>query len=52
LRVPIGGQAALQISTDQSNWSSLGEVTNAGAVIEWNHYESPEPKKFFRVVPE
>jgi hypothetical protein len=52
LRVPIGGQAALQISTDQSNWSSLGEVTNAGAVIEWNHYESPEPQKFFRVVPE
>jgi hypothetical protein len=52
LCIPIGRKAALQISTNQRDWSSLGEVTNAGAVIEWNHYESPEPKKFFRVVPE
>ena len=52
LPVPIGGQAALQISTNQTDWVTFSEVRNAGAVIEWYHYGTSEPQKFFRVVPE
>jgi hypothetical protein len=54
LRVPMGGQAALQISTNQADWVSLFTVTNAGAVIEWNYYDygTSSPPKFFQVVPQ
>jgi hypothetical protein len=52
LSVPIGGTAALQISTDQINWVSLATVTNAGSVIEWNHNGSDNPPKFFRAMPQ
>ncbi len=51
LRVPIGGQASLQISTDESDWTSLATVTNVGSVTEWYHEGSDNPAKYFRAVP-
>jgi hypothetical protein len=50
LQVPFGGQASLQISTNQINWTSLATVTNAGAVIEWYYYGTETPPKFFRIL--
>jgi hypothetical protein len=52
LPVPIGGQASLQVSTNQSDWDSLATVTNVGSVAEWHHYDSDNPPKFFRAVPQ
>ena len=49
--VPIGGQATLQLSTNQTDWMSLATVTNHGAVIEWSHYGAANPPRFFRVLP-
>jgi hypothetical protein len=51
LHVPFGGQASLQISTNRINWTSLATVTNAGAVIEWYHFGTENPPKFFRAIP-
>jgi len=52
LRVPIGGQASLQISTNQADWISLATATNGGSVIEWYHEGSDNPPKYFRVMPQ
>jgi hypothetical protein len=52
LHVPIGGLASLQISTNQIDWTSLAVATNPGSVIEWYHYDTDNPPKFFRVLPQ
>jgi hypothetical protein len=52
LSVPIGGQAALQISTNQADWTSLATATNVGSVTEWYYYGTESPPKYFRVVPQ
>jgi hypothetical protein len=52
LHVPIGGLASLQISTNRIDWTPLAVVTNYGSVIEWRHYDTNNPPKFFRVLPQ
>lgn len=52
LPIPIGGQASLQVSTNQADWTSLATVTNVGSVTEWYHYDSDNPPKYFRAVPQ
>lgn len=52
LQVPIGGQASLQISTNQNDWTSLATVTNVGSVTEWYYDGSETPPKYFRAVPQ
>ena len=52
LHVPIGGLASLQISTNQIDWTSLAVATSSGSVIEWYHYDTDNPPKFFRVLPQ
>ena len=52
LPVPIGGQASLQISTNQTDWSTVATVTNVGSVTEWYFDGSDAPPKFFRAVPQ
>jgi hypothetical protein len=52
LRVPIGGLASLQISTNRIDWTSLATVTNSGSVIEWYYYGTENPPKHFRVMPQ
>jgi len=52
VKTPVGGQAALQISTDKINWNTLITVTNAGAVVEWWHEGTNIPPKFFRAIPQ
>jgi len=52
LSVPVGGQASLEISTNQTNWTPLATVTNAGSVIEWDHDGTDNPPKFFRAIPQ
>jgi hypothetical protein len=51
LAVPVSNRAVLQISTNQTDWTSLYSITNSGSVMEWIHDGSTEPQKFFRVVP-
>jgi hypothetical protein len=51
LPVSINGFAALQMSTDQVNWTGLAVVANVGSVIEWNHYGTENPPKFYRAIP-
>ena len=48
--VPFGGQATLQISTNNTDWNSLATVTNNGSVIRWNYFGTPAPISF-RVLP-
>ncbi|HXR48015.1 MAG TPA: hypothetical protein VN784_11310 [Candidatus Limnocylindrales bacterium] len=52
LSVPIGGQASLQISTNQSDWTSLATATNVGSVTEWYYDDSDNPPKYFRAIPQ
>ena len=52
LRVPVGGQALLQFSTNQVDWTSLVTITNLGAVVQWVHNNTEYPPKFFRVIPQ
>ena len=52
LQVPIGGQASLQISTNQIDWTALASVINSGSVIEWHHNGTDNPPKFFRASPQ
>jgi hypothetical protein len=52
LKVPIGGLVSLQISTNQIDWISLATAINSGSVIEWCHYDTENPPKFFRIVPQ
>jgi hypothetical protein len=52
LQIPIGGQASLQISTNQIDWTALASVINSGSVIEWHHNGTDNPPKFFRAIPQ
>jgi len=52
LPVPFGGQASLQISTNQTDWSTLAIVTNVGSVTEWYFNGSDIPPRYFRAVPQ
>ncbi len=52
LQVPIGGQASLQFSTNQTDWNSVATVTNVGSVTEWYYDGSDTPPKYFRAVPQ
>ena len=52
LPIPINAQADLQISTNQTDWTSVATVTNLGAVIEWVHVGTNDPMKSFRVIPD
>lgn len=52
LSVLIGGRASLQISTNQSDWTSLATVTNVGSVTEWYYDDSDNPPKYFRAIPQ
>ncbi|HEU5397063.1 MAG TPA: hypothetical protein VFV81_07840, partial [Verrucomicrobiae bacterium] len=49
--IPPGNIANLEISTNQVDWTILATTTNSGTVIDWYHYGSGTPAKFFRVVP-
>jgi hypothetical protein len=49
--VPIGREAALQLSTNLLDWTSLLAVTNEGVRLDWFHSGSTE-KQFLRVVPQ
>ncbi|MCX6922019.1 MAG: hypothetical protein NT154_02185, partial [Verrucomicrobia bacterium] len=48
----LGGQATLQFSTNLSDWVSCAVVTNQGMAVEWGHWGSADPKRFFRIVPQ
>ena len=50
LKMLVGTTAALQISTNQTDWTTLATVTNTGAVTEWYCYGRENPHKFFRVL--
>ena len=52
LPLPLGGQAALQYSTNLTDWVSCAVVTNQGMVVEWSHQCSWSPGRFFRLVPQ
>jgi hypothetical protein len=52
LPLPLGGQAALQFSTNLTNWVSCGVVTNQGMAVEWFHQYGSGQSRFFRVVPQ
>lgn len=49
--VAFGGQAALQTSTNQTDWTSLITVTNAGSIVRWDYFGTNSPVSF-RVLPE
>jgi hypothetical protein len=51
LPIPVGGQALLQISTNQIDWTTVGAASNTGAVVEWSHHGTQDPPKFFRAIP-
>jgi hypothetical protein len=48
----LGGQEALQSSTNLSDWVSCAVVTNQGMPVEWSHQYGSGPSRFFRVVPQ
>ena len=52
LPLPLGGQAALQFSTNLTDWVSCAVVTNQGMAVEWSHQYCSGPKRFFRIVPQ
>jgi len=52
LPLPPGGQAALQLSTNLTDWVSSGVVTNQGMAVEWFHQYGSGQSQFFRVVPQ
>jgi cytochrome b561 len=49
--VSFGQGALLQTSTNLTDWTTLGAVTNHGGAVTWRHYLSL-PQRFFRVVPQ
>lgn len=51
LRVPFGGQASLEISTNNTDWISLTDVANAGSIVRWLYYSTNTMPVSFRVVP-
>jgi hypothetical protein len=51
LPLPLGGQAALQFSTNLADWVSCAVVTNQGMAVEWSHQYSSGLTRFFRIVP-
>jgi hypothetical protein len=52
LPLPLGGQVALQSSTNLTDWVSYMIATNEGMRIEWFHEVSPGSKRYFRIVPQ
>ena len=52
LPLPLEGQAALQISTNLTDWVSSTVVTNQGMAVEWFDSYASGPSRFFRVVPQ
>jgi hypothetical protein len=48
--LPIGERAALQVSSNIVNWTTVATPTNYGGVITWEHVQTSLPKCFFRVV--
>jgi hypothetical protein len=48
--VPIGGQANLQISTNNTDWITLTTVTNTGSIIRWDFLGAKVPISF-RAMP-
>jgi hypothetical protein len=52
LPLPLGGQAALQFSTNLTDWVSCTVVTNQGMPVEWSHQCFSAPIRFFRIVPQ
>jgi hypothetical protein len=52
LPLPLGGQVALQFSTNLTDWVSCAVVTNQGMAVEWSHQYSSGPRRFFRMVPQ
>lgn len=50
LTIPQDGQASLQVSTNQVEWTTLITVTNRGALIEWNYYGNGDATSF-QVIP-
>jgi hypothetical protein len=52
LPLPLAGQAALQFSTNLTDWASCAVVTNQGMAVEWSHYFSSAPSRYFRIVPQ
>ena len=50
--IPLGGQVALQASTNFVDWLTFGTATNMGAVVEWDHnIGTNQARRFFRAVP-
>ena len=52
LPLPLGGQAALQFSTNLTDWVSSAMVTNQGMAVEWFHQYGSGPSRFFRIFPQ
>jgi len=52
LPLPLGGQAALQFSTNLTDWASSAVVTNQGMAVEWFDSLGPGPNLFFRIIPQ
>jgi hypothetical protein len=52
LPLPLGGQVALQFSTNLTDWVPCTVVTNQGMAVEWSHQYSTASKRFFRIVPQ
>jgi len=52
LPLPLGAQAALQFSTNLTDWVSFAVVTNQGMAVEWFESCGSAPSRFFRVVPQ
>jgi hypothetical protein len=58
LRLPPGGQALVETSTNLTNWYLFTTLTNSGQPVNWEHtvastssVSPPPPPQFFRVVP-
>ena len=52
LPISIGGQASLQISTNQTDWQTVATATNTGSVTEWYHDGNTNSPTYFRAVPQ
>jgi hypothetical protein len=50
--LPLGGQAALQFSTNLTDWVSFAVVTNQGMAVEWFESCGSGQSRFFRAVPQ
>jgi hypothetical protein len=51
-QIPVAenGPAALQFSTNLTDWSTAAIVTNRGAIVDWYHSGTSSPQRFFRVL--